>query len=95
MKKLLILLSILNISRTVVPTTIAASAYQKEENIKNIDIHYQQKDNLENLKRNKRADNYEECIGITAGASAGTQTAVGAASGAAICSVVPPGIGNF
>ncbi len=42
MKKLLSLLSVLTISGTAVPTTIAASPYQKEKN------------NLENLNRNKR-----------------------------------------
>ncbi|AHF60968.1 hypothetical protein P344_03195 [Spiroplasma mirum ATCC 29335] len=45
MKKLLSLLSILTISATAVPTTIAASPYQKEEN------------NSENLIRNKRQNN--------------------------------------
>ncbi|RUO86173.1 hypothetical protein [Spiroplasma endosymbiont of Megaselia nigra] len=54
MKKLLSLLSILTISGTAVPTTIAASSYQKEEIIKNGYINYQQTNNSENLKRNKR-----------------------------------------
>ncbi|MBW3058583.1 hypothetical protein D6D54_08145 [Spiroplasma poulsonii] len=54
MKKLLSLLSVLTISGTAVPTTIAASSYQKEETIKNNDINYQQTNNLESLKRNKR-----------------------------------------
>jgi len=53
MKKLLNLLSVLTISGTAVPTTIAASPYQKEETI-NSDINYQQINNLENLIRNKR-----------------------------------------
>jgi len=55
MKKLLSLLSVLTITGTAVPTTIAASLYQKEETIKNIDINYQQTNNLENLNRKKRA----------------------------------------
>ncbi|MFW4370988.1 MAG: hypothetical protein EHV01_003485 [Spiroplasma sp. hy2] len=54
MKKLLSLLSVLTISGTAVPTTIAASPYQKEETIKNSNINLQT-NNLENLKRNKRA----------------------------------------
>jgi hypothetical protein len=45
MKKLLSLLSVLTISGTAVPTTIAASPYQKEETIKNSDINYQQPEN--------------------------------------------------
>ncbi|MBW3059460.1 hypothetical protein D6D54_08450 [Spiroplasma poulsonii] len=36
MKKILSLLSVLTISGTAIPTTIAASPYQKEENIKDI-----------------------------------------------------------
>ncbi|WP_253301155.1 hypothetical protein [Spiroplasma endosymbiont of Phyllotreta cruciferae] len=54
MKKLLSLLSILTISGTSVPTTIAASPYQKEETIKNSNINYLQTNNLEKLNRNKR-----------------------------------------
>ncbi|WP_419335106.1 hypothetical protein [Spiroplasma endosymbiont of Sarcophaga variegata] len=54
MKKLLSLLSVLTISGSAVPTTIAASPYQKEETIKNTDINYQQTNNLEKLNRNKR-----------------------------------------
>ncbi len=57
MKKLLSLLSVLTISGSVVPTTIAASPYQKKENkkIENSEINYlQQIGNLENLKRSKR-----------------------------------------
>ncbi|WP_374697032.1 hypothetical protein [Spiroplasma endosymbiont of Polydrusus formosus] len=54
MKKILSLLSVLTISGTAVPTTIAASPYQKEENIKNIDINYKKTNNLKNLNRNKR-----------------------------------------
>ncbi|RUO86551.1 hypothetical protein [Spiroplasma endosymbiont of Megaselia nigra] len=53
MKKLLSLLSVLTISGTAVPTTIAASPYKKQET-KNSDINYQQINNLENLNRNKR-----------------------------------------
>ncbi|WP_338990347.1 hypothetical protein [Spiroplasma endosymbiont of Seladonia tumulorum] len=51
MKKLLSLLSVLTISGSAVPTTIAASPYQKKENIKNIDINYQQTNNLKKIKR--------------------------------------------
>ncbi|WP_342256269.1 hypothetical protein [Spiroplasma endosymbiont of Poecilobothrus nobilitatus] len=55
MKKLLSLLSVLTISGTAVPTTIAASPYQKLENkLKNNDINYSQTNNLEVLNRNKR-----------------------------------------
>ncbi|UZQ30840.1 MAG: hypothetical protein OHM56_04865 [Spiroplasma phoeniceum] len=50
MKKLLNLLSVLTISDTAVPTTIAASHYQKEKNIKNNNINLQI-NNLENLNR--------------------------------------------
>ncbi|MBW3059047.1 MAG: hypothetical protein CXB60_08365 [Spiroplasma poulsonii] len=53
MKKILSLLSVLTISGTAVPTTIAASPYQKEETIKNNDIILQE-NNLESLKRNKK-----------------------------------------
>ncbi|PQM30012.1 hypothetical protein [Spiroplasma poulsonii] len=56
MKKLLSLLSVLTISGTAVPTTIAASPYQKEEKLNN-DINYSQTNNLENLSRNKRENN--------------------------------------
>ncbi|RUO85911.1 ribosome-inactivating family protein [Spiroplasma endosymbiont of Megaselia nigra] len=55
MKKLLSLLSVLTISGTAVPTTIAASPYQKEETIKNSDTNYQQTNNLEKIIRIKRA----------------------------------------
>ncbi|MFW4371344.1 MAG: hypothetical protein EHV01_005345 [Spiroplasma sp. hy2] len=57
MKKLLSLLSVLTISGTAVPTTIAASPYQKEENI-NSDISHQT-NNLESLliNRSKRSKN--------------------------------------
>ncbi|GAA6238812.1 MAG: hypothetical protein SPLM_09270 [Spiroplasma phoeniceum] len=51
MKKLLSLLSVLTISGTAVPTTIAASPYQKEENN---DINYLQTNNLQKLNRSKR-----------------------------------------
>lgn len=54
MKKLLSLLSVLTISGTAVPTTIAASPYQKEEDIKNNYVNYQQTNNLEKLNRNKK-----------------------------------------
>ncbi|WP_253301097.1 hypothetical protein [Spiroplasma endosymbiont of Phyllotreta cruciferae] len=57
MKKLLSLLSILTISGTTAPTTIAASSYQKEETIKNGNINYSQSNNLEILNRNKRNNN--------------------------------------
>ncbi len=54
MKKILSLLSVLTISGTAVPTTIAASSYQKKEN------------NLENLIiRNKRQNNENKITGIT------------------------------
>ncbi|MBH8623201.1 hypothetical protein [Spiroplasma sp. hyd1] len=61
MKKLLSLLSVLTISGTAIPTTIAANPYQKEETI-NSDINYQQINNLEKLNRNKRGfnDNRDE-----------------------------------
>ncbi|WP_342256520.1 hypothetical protein [Spiroplasma endosymbiont of Poecilobothrus nobilitatus] len=45
MKKLLSLLSVLTISGTAVPTTIAASSYKKEETL-NSDNNYQQTNNL-------------------------------------------------
>ncbi|GAA6238831.1 MAG: hypothetical protein SPLM_09470 [Spiroplasma phoeniceum] len=54
MKKLLSLLIVLTISGTTVPTTIAASLYEKEKTIKNSDINYQQTNNLEKLSRVKR-----------------------------------------
>ncbi len=55
MKKLLSLLSVLTISGTAVPTTIAASPYQKEETkLENNEISYLQTNNLKNLNRNKR-----------------------------------------
>ncbi|RUO86099.1 PQQ-binding-like beta-propeller repeat protein, partial [Spiroplasma endosymbiont of Megaselia nigra] len=53
MKKLLSLLSVLTISGTAVPTTIAASPYQKEEKLNN-NINYSQINNLETLNINKR-----------------------------------------
>jgi len=56
MKKLLSLLSVLTISGTAVPTTIAASPYQKQETI-NSDINYQKTNNLEKLNRIKREKN--------------------------------------
>ncbi|MBW3059598.1 hypothetical protein D6D54_08330 [Spiroplasma poulsonii] len=62
MKKLLSLLSVLTISGTAVPTTIAAGPYQKEETIKNSDINYRQTNNLENLNRNKRVVNHGDEI---------------------------------
>ncbi len=55
MKKLLILLSVLTISGTAVPTTIAASPYKKQEKL-NSNINYLQTNNLENLIRKKRSD---------------------------------------
>ncbi len=57
MKKLLSLLSVLTISGTTVPTTIAASPYQKEKKI-NSDINLKT-NNLEILNRNKK-DFYEK-----------------------------------
>ncbi|PWF94104.1 ankyrin repeat domain-containing protein [Spiroplasma poulsonii] len=53
MKKLLSLLSVLTISGTAVPTTIAANPYQKQEKLNN-NLNYQQTNNLEKLIRNKR-----------------------------------------
>ncbi len=64
MKKLLSLLSVLTISGTAVPTTIAASPYQKEETIKNNDIVYQQINNLEKLNRSKRENNTNQELPI-------------------------------
>ncbi|WP_342256065.1 hypothetical protein [Spiroplasma endosymbiont of Poecilobothrus nobilitatus] len=63
MKKLLSLLSVITISGTAVPTTIAASPYKKEETIKNSDINYQQTNNLEVLNRNKRSPQYNPVTG--------------------------------
>ncbi|WP_425377955.1 hypothetical protein [Spiroplasma endosymbiont of Polydrusus pterygomalis] len=57
MKKLLSLLSVLTITGTAVPTTIAAISYKKEETIKNGDINYLQNNNLESLNRSKRGIN--------------------------------------
>ncbi|GAA6238819.1 MAG: hypothetical protein SPLM_09350 [Spiroplasma phoeniceum] len=54
MKKLLSLLSVLTISGTAVPTTIAASPYQKEKEL-NSDNNYKKTNNLEKLNRHKRA----------------------------------------
>ncbi|RUO85952.1 hypothetical protein [Spiroplasma endosymbiont of Megaselia nigra] len=54
MKKLLSLLSVLTISGTAVPTTIAASPYQKQKNLNNEVNNYLQTNNLEILNRNKR-----------------------------------------
>ncbi|WP_126821476.1 ribosome-inactivating family protein [Spiroplasma endosymbiont of Megaselia nigra] len=59
MKKLLSLLSVLTISGTAIPTTIAASGYKKEETIKN-KINYLQSNNLKNLNINKRNNNSPE-----------------------------------
>ncbi|MBW3059238.1 hypothetical protein D6D54_06990 [Spiroplasma poulsonii] len=54
MKKLLSLLSVLTISGSAVPTTIAASPYKKEETL-NSHINYQHtNNNLESLNRSKR-----------------------------------------
>ncbi len=61
MKKILSLLSILTISGTAIPTTIAARHYQKDETI-NSEINYLQTNNFENLIRVKRGnDNKFEC----------------------------------
>ncbi|WP_374696274.1 hypothetical protein [Spiroplasma endosymbiont of Polydrusus formosus] len=66
MKKLLSLLSVLTISGTAVPTTIAASPYQKEKNkLENIvDIEEFNTNNLEKLNRVKRG-NKNNIFGIT------------------------------
>ncbi len=61
MKKLLSLLSLLTISGSAVPTTIAASPYQKEKTL-NSEINYSQTNN--NLKRKKRQDNEQNIFGI-------------------------------
>ncbi|RUO85873.1 hypothetical protein, partial [Spiroplasma endosymbiont of Megaselia nigra] len=56
-KKLLSLLSVLTISGTAVPATIAASPYQKEEiKIENSDINFQT-NNLNRIKRQQRKIN--------------------------------------
>ncbi|WP_374696536.1 hypothetical protein [Spiroplasma endosymbiont of Polydrusus formosus] len=52
MKKLLSLLGLLTISGTLILTTIAASPYQKEEKLN--DINYLLVNNLKNLKISKR-----------------------------------------
>ncbi|WP_338989942.1 hypothetical protein [Spiroplasma endosymbiont of Seladonia tumulorum] len=63
MKKLLSLLSLLTIGGTAVPTTIAASPYQKEETKLEISkVNYSQKNNLEKLNRVKRQDNKKNNI---------------------------------
>ncbi|WP_338955707.1 hypothetical protein [Spiroplasma endosymbiont of Polydrusus cervinus] len=49
MKKLLSLLSVLTISGTAVPITIAASPYQKQEKL-NIETNYKQINNLKRCK---------------------------------------------
>ncbi len=61
MKKILSLLSVLTISGTAVPTTIAASPYQKEEI--NSYINYLQSNNLEKLNIVKRWDWFDRNIG--------------------------------
>ncbi|MFX4057806.1 MAG: hypothetical protein EHV01_005775 [Spiroplasma sp. hy2] len=90
MKKLLSLLSVLTISGTAVPTTIAASPYQKEETIKNSEINYSQTNNLEKLNRNKR--DVFSCIGnsfLESVKEAAIGAAAGGVGGAAVGSVVP------
>ncbi|WP_338991490.1 hypothetical protein [Spiroplasma endosymbiont of Seladonia tumulorum] len=63
MKKLLSLFSLLTIGGTAVPTTIAASPYQKEETKLEISkVNYSQKNNLEKLNRVKRQDNKKNNI---------------------------------
>ncbi len=55
MKKLLSLLSVLTISGTAIPTTIAASPYKKEENkLEDNKVNYSHNNNLEKLNRSKR-----------------------------------------
>ncbi|UNF62426.1 hypothetical protein [Spiroplasma poulsonii] len=54
MKKLLSLLSVLTISGTAIPTTIAASPYQKETQNINDKINFSQENNLETLNEIKR-----------------------------------------
>ncbi len=58
MKKLLSLLSVLTISGSAVPTTIAANPYQKEEI--NNKINYSKTNNSENLIRIKRQTNQQK-----------------------------------
>ncbi|RUO86005.1 hypothetical protein [Spiroplasma endosymbiont of Megaselia nigra] len=64
MKKLLSLLSVLTISGIALPTTIAASPYQKQEKLNN-EINYQQINNLESLNRKKRENNNQNIFGIS------------------------------
>ncbi|UNF61939.1 hypothetical protein [Spiroplasma poulsonii] len=65
MKKLLGLLGTIMITGNTIPSVIAASPYQKEENIKNSDINYRQTNNLETLNRNKRGvDDGNELVGL-------------------------------
>jgi hypothetical protein len=57
MKRLLSLLCVLATSGTVMPMIVAATPYQRKEiKLKN-NINYQQTNNLETLKRNKRGVN--------------------------------------
>ncbi len=57
MKKILSLLSVLTISGSAVPTTIAAKSYQKEKKLKNIEYNEEfNTNNLENLNRVKRGN---------------------------------------
>ncbi|GAA6238900.1 MAG: hypothetical protein SPLM_10170 [Spiroplasma phoeniceum] len=99
MKKLLSLLSVLTIGGTAVPTTIAASPYQKQETIKNSDINYEQTNNLEILNREKRDKVSDKscqnfiAIGVGIGGGSGAGAVAGAAAGATIGSVVP-GLGT-
>jgi len=58
MKKLLSLLSVLTVSGTAIPTTIAASPYQKEKTI-NSEINYSQTNNLENLNKHRSKRDYD------------------------------------
>ncbi|UZQ30361.1 MAG: ETX/MTX2 family pore-forming toxin [Spiroplasma phoeniceum] len=55
MKKLLSLLTVLTISGTAVPTTIAASPYQKEEKLNSNINYFSQTNSLDNLSRGKRS----------------------------------------
>ncbi|UNF62127.1 alpha-helical pore-forming toxin family protein [Spiroplasma poulsonii] len=66
MKKLLSLLSVLTISGTAIPTTIAASPYQKETQNINDKINFSQENNLETLNRNKRDYNNKNKIEVIA-----------------------------
>jgi len=70
MKKILSLLSVLTISGTAIPTTIAASPYQKEQII-NSEINLQD-NNLDNLIRFKRTASERNIYSMTRWKNIGT-----------------------